>query len=63
MFNIDDLKVLGANVGCMVMLGINSINANLQSVLFFSTIIYTIVRTLNEIIRFKDKQDDDTTSS
>jgi hypothetical protein len=63
MFNIDDLKVLGANVGCMVMLGINSINANLQSVLFFSTIIYTIVRTLNEIIRFKDKQDDDTPSS
>ena len=63
MFNIDDLKVLGANVGCMVMLGINSINANLQSVLFFSTIIYTIVRTLNGIIRFKDKQDDDTTSS
>ena len=63
MFNIDDLKVLGANVGCMVMLGINSINANLQSVLFFSTIIYTIVRTLNEVIRFKDKQDDDATSS
>ena len=63
MFNIDDFKVLGANVGCMVMLSIDSINANLQSILFFSTIIYTIIRTLNEIIRFKRKKDDDTPSS
>jgi hypothetical protein len=63
MVHLDDIKVLGANTLCMAILAINSINTNLQSILFLATIGYTIVRTANEIQQFKnkrkEKQDDD----
>lgn len=63
MVHLDDIKVLGANTICMAILAINSINTNLQSILFLATIGYTIVRTANEIQQFKERKkakDDDT---
>ncbi len=53
MVYLDDIKVLGANAICMVLLKIQDINDTLQSILFFATIAYTIVRTVNEIKKFK----------
>lgn len=56
MVQIDDVKVLGANFFCMALLGINNLNQSLQSVLFFLTILYTIIRTINEIKKYKYKK-------
>lgn len=53
MVHLDDIKVLGANVICMVLLKIHDMNDTLQSILFFATILYTVVRTVNEIKKFK----------
>ena len=53
MLQIEDLKVIAANTVCMVMLSINNINTELQTILFLATIGYTIVRTINEIKKFK----------
>jgi len=53
MVHLDDIKVLGANVICMVLLKINDMNDTLQSILFFATILYTVVRTVNEVKKFK----------
>lgn len=49
---IEDVKVLGANIVCMIALEINAMNIELQSILFLATIGYTIVRTANEIQKF-----------
>lgn len=49
---IEDIKVLGANIVCMIALEINAMNIELQSILFLATIGYTIVRTANEIQKF-----------
>jgi hypothetical protein len=51
--HLDDIKVLGANTICMVLLKMEEINTVLQSILFFATIAYTIIRTINEINKFK----------
>jgi len=48
-FEIEDLKVIGANTLCMVILQVNSLNIELQSILFLVTIIYTMIRIVNEI--------------
>ena len=56
MIQFDDVKVLGANFFCMVLLGISNFNQNLQSVLFFATICYTVIRTINEIKKYKYKK-------
>jgi chloramphenicol O-acetyltransferase len=56
MVQFDDIKVLTANFFCMVLLGASSINQNLQSVLFFLTILYTLIRTINEIKKYKYKK-------
>jgi len=53
MLQIEDVKVLGANTVCMIMLSINSINAELQTILFLATIGYTIIRAINEIKKFR----------
>jgi hypothetical protein len=53
MVRLDDIKVLGANTMCMVLAKIQDMNDTLQSVLFFATIAYTVVRTVNEINKFK----------
>jgi len=49
---VDDIKVIGANVLCLFVLQIQSINAELQTILFLCTIGYTLVRTVNEIQKF-----------
>jgi hypothetical protein len=48
-FEIEDLKVIGANALCMIVLQVNSLNIELQTILFLVTIIYTIIRIVNEI--------------
>jgi len=52
--DMDDIKVVGANLVCMVMLRIQEINAELQAILFFATITYTIIRTINELRKLRD---------
>ena len=49
---IEDLKVFTANFVCMALLRIESINTDLQTVLFLATIVYTIIRIANEIKKF-----------
>ena len=56
MLHFEDIKVLGANTACMVVLAVNNINNYLQTILFLATITYTIVRTVNEIKKFKQKR-------
>ena len=55
MVQLDDVKVLTANFTCMVMLNLSNMNTDLQSVLFLATIGYTLVRTVNEIQKFRNK--------
>jgi hypothetical protein len=57
MIQFEDVKVVSANVICMTILSIENINSLLQSVLFISTIIYTIVRIVNEAKNNKVKND------
>lgn len=49
MLHFEDIKVVGANAICMTILSIENINSLLQSGLFIATIIYTIVRIVNEV--------------
>jgi hypothetical protein len=53
MVQFDDIKVLGANTICMVLAKIQTMNDALQAILFFATIAYTVVRTVNEVNKFK----------
>ena len=53
MVHFDDIKVLGANTICMVLAKIQNMNDSLQAILFFATIAYTVVRTINEINKLK----------
>ena len=53
---LDDLKVIGANILCMVVLEIKTINVELQTLLFICTIVYTLVRTANEIKKLINKK-------
>ena len=59
MIQFEDVKVVGANAICMTILSIENINSLLQSILFISTIVYTIVRIAKEL---KKKKDDNTGS-
>jgi hypothetical protein len=59
MLHFEDIKVVGANAICMTILSIENINSLLQSILFISTIVYTIVRIAKEV---KKKKDDNTGS-
>ena len=54
---LDDLKVIGANALCMVVLEIKTINVELQTLLFICTIVYTLVRTVNEVKKMINKKD------
>ena len=56
MVQLDDVKVLTANFTCMVMLNLSNMNTDLQSVLFLATIGYTLVRTVNEIQKLRNKK-------
>ena len=64
MVHFDDIKVLGANTICMVLAKIHNINDSLQSILFFATIAYTVVRTVNEVNKLKkDRKENSTDES
>ena len=65
MIHLDDIKVLGANTICMVLLKMEEMNTALQSILFFATIAYTIIRTINEVKKLKrdGKADSDNESN
>ncbi len=46
---LDDLKVYGVNTICLIVLKLKDITPELSSLLLIATILYTIVRTINEI--------------
>ena len=52
MIEIEDLKVLGANVLCFITINNAELNIVLQTILFLATIIYTLARTLNEYKKY-----------
>jgi hypothetical protein len=60
MIQFEDVKVISANAICMVILSMQNINSFLQSVLFIATIIYTIIRIVNEVKNGKVNKDDNT---
>jgi len=51
---IDDLKVYGLNTLCVVILRLGDFTPELSAILLITTIAYTIVRTINEIQKFKN---------
>jgi len=54
MIHIDDIKVISANAVCMILLHIQQINYPLQTLVLLTTFIYTAIRTVNEIQKYKD---------
>jgi len=61
MLVLDDVKVFMANVVCYITINIPVLNSDLQTLVLLSTIVYTIVRTVNEIKRFTKKRHQDAT--
>ena len=53
MIELEDLKVVGANVLCFITIKTVDLNVGLQTILLLATIIYTLVRTLNEYKKYK----------
>jgi hypothetical protein len=53
MIEIEDLKVLGANLLCFITINTADLNILLQTILLLATIIYTLGRTLNEYKKYK----------
>jgi hypothetical protein len=53
MIELEDLKVVGANVLCFITINNAELNIVLQTILFLATIIYTLARTLNEYKKYK----------
>lgn len=56
MVQIDDIKVVTANVVCMVMVQLENLNTVLQAILIVATITYTVARTVNEIKKIQEKR-------
>lgn len=54
MLYIEDIKVIGVNTLCMIATRITTINESLQALVLMATICYTLVRTVNEIQKYKD---------
>lgn len=54
MLQIEDIKVIGFNTLCMVAMRVTTINETLQTLVLLATIGYTLVRTVNEIQKYKD---------
>ena len=54
MLYLEDIKVIGVNTLCMVAMRITTINESLQALVLLATICYTLVRTINEIQKYKD---------
>ena len=53
MIELEDLKVLGANLLCFITINTADLNILLQTLLLLATIIYTLARTLNEYKKYK----------
>jgi hypothetical protein len=56
MVQMDDIKVMTANVVCMVMVQLENLNTVLQAILIVATITYTVARTVNEIRKIQEKR-------
>jgi hypothetical protein len=56
MIQVEDIKVLSINTFCMVAFHITNVNQYLQSILLLGTIGYTIVRTINELDKYRDNK-------
>lgn len=54
MLQIEDIKVIGFNTLCMITMHFTTINEALQTFVLLATIGYTLVRTVNEIQKYKD---------
>lgn len=52
MIELEDLKVLGANILCFITINTADLNVLLQTLLLLATIIYTLARTLNEYKKY-----------
>jgi hypothetical protein len=52
MIELEDLKVLGANILCFITINTADLNILLQTLLLLATIIYTVARTLNEYKKY-----------
>jgi hypothetical protein len=50
---LNDYKVLLANIFCFIAVEIASLNAVLQSLMLGATITYTVVRIMNEYKKYK----------
>ena len=62
MIQFEDVKVVSANVICMTILSIENINSLLQSGLFIATIIYTVIRIVNEVKNGKTRSSESANS-
>jgi hypothetical protein len=51
---LDDLKVYGVNTVCVIVLKLKDMTPELSALLLMTTIAYTIVRTINEIQKFRN---------
>lgn len=49
---MDDLKVYGMNTACVIVLKLVDMTPQLSAILLVTTIIYTIVRIINEVQKF-----------
>jgi hypothetical protein len=52
MIELEDLKVVGANILCFITINTADLNVLLQTLLLLATIIYTLARTLNEYKKY-----------
>lgn len=52
MIELGDLKVVGANVLCFITIKTIDLNVGSQTILLLATIIYTLVRIINEYKKY-----------
>jgi hypothetical protein len=57
MIELNDIKVFGANIICMILAKAQNVNANLQSILLMMTIMYTVARTVTEVQKYYNNKD------
>jgi len=67
MIELNDVKVFGANTLCMILLKVHNVNATLQTILLFMTIMYTVARIITEVQKYNNskrakEQDSDITT-
>ena len=55
---LDDLKVYGVNTVCVIVLRLKDMTPELSALLLITTIVYTVVRIINEIQKFRNGKAD-----